>query len=692
MNRETTKIDLPSRQMIQRRTTRVPRWLWAVIVLISLGVGAGVGLIVDRGADSPDPVSNVDPALEKEIARKIARARESVAEGEWLQARRLFEDVRELDPENPDALASLPLIDRRLDEAKGSIEVRTDPIGARVVLQGVGESESPAIFSGIPFGSHKVTVMKRGFEPVTTEIKVDSEDVLEIPEIVLSPSSGGIEVVSEPEGADFRLLKKLENEEIKLVEVGKTPARIEKLDPGRYEVLMAVEGWPEYSEQIEVQNNRSTSVSAVFAKGGFNITSDPIGAGVWVSDESEELRQVGVTPLSLTDLPVGKHRFELRYQDWPPISRTVEVTGGETRDLEFSWERMMVRFQSDPAGAEVYLNDQRVGNGREVTPFSAELPEGEYRFTAVHDQLLPVAETTVVEANAGSAEVDFQFDYGSVSLESEPSGAAVVSNGMPLGRTPLTLPVVPPGTHTYEFNRDQYRPSSLSVTVDPGAKMNFSTKLKYDPAPVATRDFKNGLGQTMVWIRELNGWVSAYETTQSEYERIVGENPSYFKAENHPVESVTWYEASKFGEGLTAMEAGLGNLPEGYRYRLPTDAEWSVFVGDQKLDSAVSSLFDRQKSTAPVGSLAPNNFGLYDVRGNVQEWVADWYSQTIMAKIQKEGGTTHPDWVGTDRKVLRGGAWNRSSRFDLEVGNRIAARPSAEDRYDVGFRVVLMRN
>lgn len=679
--------------MIKPPRSRVPRWVWLVIVIFSIALGATIGLVVDRNLESPSgPTATVDPATEKRVARKIASAREAIAEGDWLKAKHLFEEVKELDGDNPDALASLPLIDRRLQETKGSVEVRTDPIGATVILEGVGESESPAIFTGIPIGTHEVKVSMKGFEPVTREIKIVSEEVVELPEIVLSPSSGGIEVVSEPEGADFKLLKTLENEEIKLVEIGKTPARIEKLDPGEYQVLMAVEGWPEYSENVRVSNNRSTSVSAVFAKGGFNVTSDPIGAGVWVTDEAGNQRQVGVTPLSLADLPVGKHRFELRYRDWTPISRTVEVAEGVTQDLEFSWEQMMVRFTSDPPGAEVYLAEQRVGNGREVTPFSTELPEGEYRFSAVHDQLIPVEQMAVVEADSGSAEVSFQFDYGSVSLESEPPGAAVVSDGMPLGRTPLTLPVVPPGQHTYEFSRDQHRPSSLSVTVEPGARMNFSTKLKYDPAPVATRDFKNGLGQKMVWIRELNGWVSAYETTQSEYERIMGENPSYFKAPDHPVDSPTWYEASKFAEGLSALEAGLGNLPDGYRYRLPTDAEWSVYVGDQKLDSAVSSLFDRQKSTSPVGSLDPNNFGLYDVRGNVQEWVADWYSQQIAAKVRQEGGTATEEWIGTDRKVLRGGAWNRSSRFDLEVGNRIAARPSAEDRYDVGFRVVLMPN
>jgi formylglycine-generating enzyme required for sulfatase activity len=261
---------------------------------------------------------------------------------------------------------------------------------------------------------------------------------------------------------------------------------------------------------------------------------------------------------------------------------------------------------------------------------------------------------------------------------------------VPIGRTPLTLPVLSPGAYSWELRKEAHRSKSVSGTVEAGSTLNFTATLPYDPAPVTSRSFRNGLGQDMVWIGELNGWAAAHETTQAQFERLAGENPSYFKAPNHPVDSVTWYKAVKFCEALTVQEQGLGNLPAGYRYRLPTDAEWTKLVGGQKLDGAISSLFDRKSSTAPVGSLTPNLFGLYDVRGNVWEWVSDWYSQRTVTKVRQEGATPRPEWVGTDRKVLRGGAWNRSSQFDLAIANRMAARPSAEDRYDVGFRVVLM--
>lgn len=694
MHPETTRITLPPPQMIRSHRPRVPRWMWIALIVLSLLFGAGGGWYLGVRQSAPAPSNTTAPAeaADQTAVKKVAEARLAVAAGDWLSARRLFEEVRDLDPDNPDALASLPLIERRLDEARGTITVTTVPPGALVKVGSLKEQTSPATFTGVPLGEHELVVTLAGFDPVTRRVVVDSEEPQNLNDIALAKSSGQIEVVSEPQGADFKLIRTSEREAVELVQVGTTPARIERLDPGEYQVLMAVKGWPEQSQIVRVENNRNTSVSAVFAKGGLNITSDPAGAEVWIEAGESAIRKAGKTPLSLADLPVGKHRLELRYADWAPISRSVEVSGGSTQDLEFSWERALVSFVSDPPGAEVFLGDKPLGRGQQKTPFQVELPEGDYVFSARHSRLDPVSEAAYVDADTGSNTVAFRFAYGTVTLASEPAGAAVVSAGMPMGRTPLTLPVVPPGNYTFELSKEQHRATSVSGSVEAGGSLDFTATLTYDSTPVVSRDFKNSLGQQLAWIAPLNGWAGAYEVTQDEYERLSGTNPSYFKAPNHPVDSVTWYEAVKFCEALTVQERSLGTLPEGYRYRLPTDEEWSRLVGAQKLDGAISSLFDRQKSTAPVGSLAPNEFGLYDVRGNVWEWVSDWYSQTILNRVQKEGSTATAEWVGTDRKVLRGGAWNRSSEFDLAVTNRMAARPSAEDRYDVGFRVVLMRD
>ena len=249
-----------------------------------------------------------------------------------------------------------------------------------------------------------------------------------------------------------------------------------------------------------------------------------------------------------------------------------------------------------------------------------------------------------------------------------------------------------PGAYSYELAKENHRKSIVSGVLEPGGSLEFNSKLKYDASPSANRHFDNGLGQRMIWFGNLKGWVATTETTQEQYERVTGKNPSYFKDPKHPVDTITWYDAAKYCEGLTVQEQGLGNLPAGYRYRLPSDAEWTQFAGNAKLDQAITSVFTRQQSTAPVASLSSNEFGLFDVRGNVMEWCQDWYSQSVMVRTQREGGTAQPSWVGTDRKVLRGGSWNRSSQYDLEISNRVSARPSDADRYDIGFRVVLMKD
>jgi len=685
---------LPPPRMIQSPKGGAPRWVWILLLVIALLAGTGGGLFIGLKREAPviEPVTQEDPKLHEEIARKLGEARIAVGEGDWLLARSLFEEVRELDPENPDALASLPLIDRRLDEAEGSIVVTTEPPGAEVSIPGAGVFQSPATISGLPLGEHQVTIAMEGYESVERKISISSESPVVMDSIELARSAGQLEVVSDPVGAEYKLLKTIKNDQKELVQIGSTPALIEKLDPGEYEVLFAVEGWPEYSETVQVENNRNASVSAVFSQGGLSVKSDPTGAEVWIENEEGVPELRGTTPVSVRDLPVGRQKVELRYQDWPPITRSVEIVQGVTEKMEFSWERAWVKFTSDPPGVPVFKEGKRLGDGRQVTPFEVEFLEGDYAFRAQHPQLGVVEEKIYVDADAGSAEVAFRFPYGSVRLTSEPSGAAVIANGTPLGRTPLQLPVLPPGSYTYELRKDQYRSSSVSGVLEPGGSLNFTASLIYDPQPTTSRSFTNGLGQKMVWIAELGGWVAAYETTQAQYERITGKNPSYFPAPNHPVESVNWYDAARFCEALTVQERGAGRIPEGFRYRLPTDSEWSRFVGGQKLDGAVTSLFELKKSTAPVGSLKANEFGIYDARGNVWEWVSDWYSQTIVRRIRKDGATPNTDWVGTDRKVLRGGAWNRSDQYDLAVGNRMAARPSAEDRYDVGFRVVLMQD
>ncbi len=145
-------------------------------------------------------------------------------------------------------------------------------------------------------------------------------------------------------------------------------------------------------------------------------------------------------------------------------------------------------------------------------------------------------------------------------------------------------------------------------------------------------------GIEMVFLPVPGGyWVGKHEVTQAQFEKVMGRNPSVVKGPDKPVGSVNWTDALDFCQKLTALEQTSHRLQAGWGYDLPTETQWSEFSADTDLATAITSLRRPKRSgPEPVGSTAPNKFGLHDVRGNVWEWC----------------------WGENDQKVLRGGGFD----------------------------------
>jgi formylglycine-generating enzyme required for sulfatase activity len=154
-------------------------------------------------------------------------------------------------------------------------------------------------------------------------------------------------------------------------------------------------------------------------------------------------------------------------------------------------------------------------------------------------------------------------------------------------------------------------------------------------------------------------WVGQTEVTQAAYLRVTGGNPSHFKGDSLPVDSVTWDEASRYCEEIGG--------------RLPTDEEWEYAARGGTNTARYGKLEDiawygaiGESKSHETGQKAPNAWELYDTLGNVWEWVASWYEE------------------GKSRSV-RGGSSGDSTRF-VRVSCRIGADPGRHS--DVGFRCV----
>lgn len=215
--------------------------------------------------------------------------------------------------------------------------------------------------------------------------------------------------------------------------------------------------------------------------------------------------------------------------------------------------------------------------------------------------------------------------------------------------------------------------------------------------------------------------MGAHEVTQAEYVALMGENPSHFVGDTLPVESVTWYDAIAYCNARSQAE-GLAPayIIEDDRitwnlsadgYRLPTEAEWEYACRAGTLtpfntETSISveeanywghypyqieeNYFAQEnletkpgiyrEETVPVGSFAPNRWGLCEMHGNVSEWVWDAYAAYDTAQTDNPAGTAD----GAQR-VYRGGAWNDFAK-NLRSAYRAAMQPELA-AFNVGFRV-----
>jgi formylglycine-generating enzyme required for sulfatase activity len=212
-------------------------------------------------------------------------------------------------------------------------------------------------------------------------------------------------------------------------------------------------------------------------------------------------------------------------------------------------------------------------------------------------------------------------------------------------------------------------------------------------------------------------YMSETEVTQGQWNRLVAPNPSSFKlGKYYPVDTVSWNDAVKFIEFLNKRE-------KTQKYRLPTEAEWeyacragrktAFTVGDVTTFSCKEpepALVDyawycfNSGGFAPAGDfkphpvklLKPNDWGLYDMHGNVQEWVQDacdwrtiWSAGTGTLTRTYVDGITDPLETKGEHRVVRGGGWFQNSRYQRSA-YRTNYKPVAR-RNSLGFRIVRER-
>ncbi len=264
---------------------------------------------------------------------------------------------------------------------------------------------------------------------------------------------------------------------------------------------------------------------------------------------------------------------------------------------------------------------------------------------------------------------------GNIHVRSTPSGARILLNQMDTGlTTEATVLNIPPAVHTIRLWLDGYDEYRASVTVEAGQTAELEATLS--PFRLKEPEMVRLPGGTFMMGSESSEalWdekpvhqvtlssfeIGKYEVTQEEWFSLMGTNPSLFKGPRLPVESVKWADVQSYISNL--------NDRTGKRYRLPTEAEWEYAcragtTGDRygDLDAIAWYPGNCGGTTHEVGLKAPNAFGLYDMIGNVWEWVWECYGPySPEAVVNPRGDSTNCDeysGIANVHHIVRGGSW-----------------------------------
>ena len=192
-----------------------------------------------------------------------------------------------------------------------------------------------------------------------------------------------------------------------------------------------------------------------------------------------------------------------------------------------------------------------------------------------------------------------------------------------------------------------YRLNAQVIPVFPVKPKTTETSTKSKKTVATTvRQKKPNIIPTIEMVYVGNFSIGRYEVTQAQWVAVMGSNPSYFKGDNLPVEQVSWDDIQVFLQKLNSLT--------GKNYRLPTEAEWAFaakggsqshgydYAGSNDANAVAWSNDNSGNATHPVGQKQPNELGIYDLSGNVEEWCSDWTDGSHIYRVYRGGSWCGP--------------------------------------------------
>jgi hypothetical protein len=455
-------------------------------------------------------------------------------------------------------------------------------------------------------------------------------------------STGTAFITTDPPGAALFV-----GEEIAPTENNGKPTQRLRLPVGTNLITARYQGLTDVVTSIVVRPRTTVNHRLGFSYGSATITSDPSGAAFRAGSGFMK------TPYTIPVMQPGPAIFQLDLSGHDTFTLRGTVVEGE----HASWHarlkvaqpgEQLLEVTSVPPGATIVD-----GQGAEfIVPARRFLAPGSHQFVARYRDW--PQKTTNVTVQVGTNSVNLYFEHARVSFDTQPRETTVWHGTnrfnatdtdvlLPAGLVELRFEAPGYGTNILRTNVVDRTPVRLAATLPPKEYVDATTAMEF------------------VWIQNLGYYVGRYEVTQREYESIMGQNPSAHRGNReNPVDSVSWADAWEFCQRLSQRSPP----PPGFRYTLPTRAQWEAFAANALRDPSLAVIKNAPIGPSPRGSLPANYFTLHDVRGNVWEWTLE---KVIVGSSFKSPVLGLPPW--------RPAGENPLTYRDDETGFRVIVSP-----------------
>lgn len=562
-----------------------------------------------------------------------------------------------------------------LKKLPGRVSIHSRPEGAEVSDGADYLGPTPLIGKKLAAGAHQLVLRKERYQDAVLEIDVEGLDREQILRVELAPDWAPVTLRSDPEGATVLLEGEI---------VGTTPLTVDILS-GNHRVGLELDQYQPASLGV--------SIEAGIAMAPPVVTLTPVPAVLRLESRPAATVTIdgmyrGSTPLDVELPPWEKHEITLAVSGYETVNRTMEMDAGESDSLSLDMRPLfgVVFITASPADTLLAVDGRAAGQASQRLRLTARRHTLEFSKAGYETKRIELTPRPGV-----SKELNVELD----PVGKTPSATTATPTLLRTGDG-QELRLIAPGEFTMGSSRREQghranenlrrviltRPYYLGVREVTNAQFRrfrpehrsgtaYGRTLDLDDQPVVNVGWEDAVAY-LNWLSEQDGLMPAYRKDADGWVPVQPPVPGY----RLPSEA-EWARAARFMGAEPKKYAWGETYPPASKSENYADRSASV-----NLPYTLSSYDDAHPVAAPVGSYSANEAGLYDLGGNVAEWVHDYYA---VYPTETATAATDPRGPGSGRHhVVRGAGWKDSTLSELRLSFRDYA---AEPRSDLGFRI-----